>query len=83
MLENGLLFSTFADKYLDKLSRELLHQYDQLINEPSNDWDIYYWLTGKEQPPAQFKNEVFEMLKTHTQNKLHEQRYRQPDLRLS
>ncbi|KAK7604910.1 hypothetical protein V9T40_006096 [Parthenolecanium corni] len=83
MLENGLLFSTFADKHLEKLNAELLNQYDKLINEPSNDWDIYYWLTGKEEPPAQFKNEVFEMLKTHTQNKSHEQRFRQPDIRFS
>lgn len=83
MLENGLLFSTFADKHLEKLNGELLNQYDKLINEPSNDWDIYYWLTGKEEPPAQFKNEIFEMLKTHTQNKSHEQRYRQPDIHFS
>lgn len=23
-----------------------LNLYDRLINEPSNDWDIYYWATG-------------------------------------
>lgn len=82
MLENGLLLSTFADKYLDNLTPELTNQYDKFINEPSNDWDIYYWLTGKEDPPAEFKNEIFQMLQNHTQNKLHEQRYGQPNVRL-
>lgn len=81
MLENGLLLSTFADKYLDTLTPELMKQYDKLINEPSNDWDIYYWLTGKEEPPTEFKNEIFNLLQKHTQNKSLEQRYRQPDLR--
>ncbi len=83
MLENGLLLSTFADKYLNTLTPELLMQYDRLINDPSNDWDIYYWLTGKEEPPVEFKNEIFEMLQEHTQNKLHEQRYRQPDIKFT
>lgn len=80
MLENGLLFSTFADKYLNTLTPELINQYDKLINEPSNDWDIYYWLTGKEEPPAEFKNEIFNMMQKHTLNKELERRYRQPDL---
>lgn len=28
------------------MSEEQLNCYDRLINEPSNDWDIYYWATG-------------------------------------
>lgn len=28
------------------MSEEQLNRYDRLINEPSNDWDIYYWATG-------------------------------------
>ena len=80
MLENDLLLSTFANKYLHSLNSELLDQYDKLINEPSNDWDLYYWLTGKEDPPAEFKNDVFQLLKDHTQNKQREVRCRQPPL---
>lgn len=28
------------------MNKEQLNRYDRLINEPSNDWDIYYWATG-------------------------------------
>lgn len=81
MLENDLLLSTFADKHLHLLTPELVDQYDKLINEPSNDWDLFYWLTGKQEPPVEFKNQVFDMLKDHTQNKHREVRCRQPSLR--
>lgn len=28
------------------MTEKQLNLYDRLINEPSNDWDIYYWATG-------------------------------------
>lgn len=40
------LSSLFAKENLARLSEEQLNRYDRLINEPSNDWDIYYWATG-------------------------------------
>lgn len=80
MLENGLLLSTFADKYLQKMEADLLSQYDRLINLPSNDWDIYYWATGVKPTPVEFDTEVMRMLKEHVQNKDKESRIRQPDL---
>ncbi|KAF5894212.1 succinate dehydrogenase assembly factor 2, mitochondrial, partial [Clarias magur] len=45
MLENCILLSLFAKQYLESMSESHLRQYDRLINEPSNDWDIYYWAT--------------------------------------
>lgn len=39
--------SLFAKRYLNTMSEIQLQQYDRLINEPSNDWDIYYWATGE------------------------------------
>lgn len=42
-----LRFSLFAKRYLESMSESQLCQYDRLINEPSNDWDIYYWATGE------------------------------------
>lgn len=39
--------SLFAKRYLNTMSESQLQQYDRLINEPSNDWDIYYWATGE------------------------------------
>ena len=47
MLENDLLLSTFAAKYLDGMNDKQLSLYDNLINLPSNDWDIYNWATGE------------------------------------
>jgi succinate dehydrogenase assembly factor 2 len=47
MLENGLLLSTFASKFLNSMDLKNLQDYDRLINLPTNDWDIYYWATGK------------------------------------
>ena len=49
MLENGLVLSTFASRYLAGMTETQLDLYDKLINQPSNDWDIYYWATGKAQ----------------------------------
>uniref|UniRef100_A0A8V5G1L1 Succinate dehydrogenase assembly factor 2, mitochondrial n=1 Tax=Melopsittacus undulatus TaxID=13146 RepID=A0A8V5G1L1_MELUD len=53
MLENCILLSLFAKENLHHMSEHQLNLYDRLINEPSNDWDIYYWATGRDQlPPA-------------------------------
>ncbi|OTA74870.1 hypothetical protein M434DRAFT_402703 [Hypoxylon sp. CO27-5] len=47
-LEADLLLSTFADRYLPKMTREQMAQYDRFLDE--NDWDIYYWAT--QEPPS-------------------------------
>ena len=78
---NLFLISTFADKFLKTLDDDLLDQYDTLINEPSNDWDIYHWVTGAKETPQQYENKVMEMLKRHAQNEDMEVRIRQPDLK--
>ena len=74
------IHSTFAGKHLDNLSDTLLDQYDKLINQPSNDWEIYYWMTEKKPTPEEYNNEVMDMLKIHAKNKKMEERIRQPDL---
>ncbi|XP_028409521.1 succinate dehydrogenase assembly factor 2, mitochondrial-like [Dendronephthya gigantea] len=81
MLENGLLLSTFAEGFLTTSNEKLLDQYDTLINEPTNDWDIYYWMTGVKETPEKYENEVMKMLKKHAQNEHMEERIRQPDLK--
>jgi succinate dehydrogenase assembly factor 2 len=40
MLENGLILSTFASRYLDGMNDDQMCLYDRLINLPSNDWVI-------------------------------------------
>ncbi|KAK4881018.1 hypothetical protein RN001_004337 [Aquatica leii] len=68
MLENGLILSSFAAKFLPDMTEEQLGLYDRLINTPSNDWDIYYWAVGTKETPEEFDNEIMRMLKQHVKN---------------
>uniref|UniRef100_A0A2K5D4Y0 Succinate dehydrogenase complex assembly factor 2 n=1 Tax=Aotus nancymaae TaxID=37293 RepID=A0A2K5D4Y0_AOTNA len=52
MLENCILLSLFAKEHLQHMTEKQLNLYDRLINEPSNDWDIYYWATALSNSPA-------------------------------
>ncbi|KAL2717738.1 hypothetical protein V1478_013438 [Vespula squamosa] len=80
MLENGLLLSTFAKKYLNNFNDSQLKLYDRLINLPSNDWDIFYWATNARPTPPEFDNEVMDLLKKHIKNENKQARIMQPDL---
>ena len=62
------------------MSPDQLDQYDSIINLPSNDWEIYYWITGKDEVPKEYNNAVMKMLKAFARNKDKEERLRQPDL---
>ncbi|CAK9804901.1 Succinate dehydrogenase assembly factor 2, mitochondrial [Anthophora plagiata] len=80
MLENGLLLSTFAKKYLCIFDDKQLQLYDRLINLPTNDWDIFYWATGAKPTPPEFDNEIMDLLKKHIKNEDRQARIMQPDL---
>ncbi|XP_062555080.1 succinate dehydrogenase assembly factor 2, mitochondrial-like [Armigeres subalbatus] len=80
MLENGLLLSTFAAKYLEAMDAKQTKLYDQLINMPTNDWDIFYWATGVKPTPAEYDNEIMALLKEHVKNADREKRICQPNL---
>ncbi|XP_033638045.1 succinate dehydrogenase assembly factor 2, mitochondrial-like [Asterias rubens] len=80
MLENGLLLSTFAARYLPTFDKTQLEQYDFMINKPDNDWDIFHWVTDHKPTPEEFKSDVMDLLKKHVSNVNMESRIRQPDL---
>ena len=80
MLENGLLLSTFAARYLKGMNESEMKLYDLLINQPTNDWDIYYWATNVKPTPTEYDNEIMDLLKKHVSNDRREQRLRQPGL---
>lgn len=80
MLENGLLLSTFAARYLKDMNADQVTLYDDLINQPTNDWDIFYWATKVKPTPDEYNNEIMDMLKKHVGNEKREQRLRQPGL---
>lgn len=79
-LLHNIILSTFASAHLKDLTSSQLNQYDDIINRPSNDWQLYYWMTGHEETPADYDNEVMDMLKLHAKNDERESRIRQPDL---
>jgi len=83
MLENGLILSTFASEYLNKMNENQLDLYDNLINQVSNDWDIYYYATNIKEIPTEYDNEIMDMLKKHVKNEKKEERLRQPDLQFN
>ena len=60
--------SAFANDYLHKLTPKQLDLYDTLINTPSNDWQLYYWIVGREDTPQEYDNEVMDLLKEHARN---------------
>ncbi|MCI4383844.1 hypothetical protein PDJAM_G00031270 [Pangasius djambal] len=62
------------------MSESQLRQYDRLINEPSNDWDIYYWATEAKPTPDVYQGEVMDLLKEFTKNREMEQRLDAPNL---
>lgn len=80
MLENDLLLSTFAAKYLKDMTPDQIEMYDNLINKPSNDWDIYNWALESKPTPPQYENEIMKMFRKHAKNESKEKRLRMPDL---
>lgn len=80
MLENDLLLSHFASKYLPKMNETDLDLYDKLINTPSNDWDLYYMVTEKLETPPEFQHNVMKLLKEFVRNETKENRVRQPEI---
>ena len=59
----------------------MLAQYDKLINQPSNDWELYYWMTEAKPTPEEFEGPVMDMLKRHAKNENMDVWIRQPDLK--
>ncbi len=66
---------------MDGFTKQQLVDYDKLLNGPDNDWDIYYWITGKLTTPDCYDNHIMELLKKHALNCNKEQRYSQPELK--
>lgn len=80
MLENDLLLSNFASKYLANFNPKDLDLYDKMINTPSNDWDLYYMAVGKIETPQEYQHHVMDLFKEYTKNHQRQSRVRQPDL---
>ncbi len=61
--EMDLLMGSFARKHVPEFTEDELAQYDEILQE--NDPNLYNWITGKEEAPANVVSSVFERLKAH------------------
>ena len=79
--ENGLLLSNFSHKYLNSMNESELNEYDGIINNLHNEWDLYYWLTSAVPVPDELKNsQILERMKKYCANDLKQIRIGQPDM---
>lgn len=80
-LENGLLLSNFSAQFLPKATEKQLIEYDKIINNLHNEWDLYYWLTNAVELPEEIKSsEIIQKMKTFCSNETKQVRIVQPDL---
>jgi succinate dehydrogenase assembly factor 2 len=77
ILENDIVLGGYATVHMERLSEALLDQYERLLLE--NDWDLYYWFTGKKEIPKELDNEMMREICNYVKNK-EQLAHRQPDL---
>jgi len=79
--ENGILLSNFSADFLPKMNDKELNDYDNIINNLHNEWDLYYWLTNAVPIPVDLKNSsALELMKKYCLNEDSKARFNQPDL---
>jgi succinate dehydrogenase assembly factor 2 len=79
--ENGILLSNFSADFLQKMNESELNDYDNIINNLHNEWDLYYWLTNAVPIPVDLKNSnVLVLMKKYCLNEESKARFIQPDL---
>lgn len=59
--EADLLLGRFADAHLDGFDIGQLDRFEALLSE--NDPDIYDWVTGRQEPPADRADDVVQLLR--------------------
>lgn len=57
--EMDIILSHFAETRLDDMDEAALDHYDALLNE--NDQDLYQWVSGQADAPAEFKDLIAEI----------------------
>ena len=61
--EMDLLLGSFADRHVQDFSGTELDLYEEMLN--ISDPDLYNWISGQEQVPANLMNPVLERLLAH------------------
>jgi antitoxin CptB len=58
--ELDLIFGAFAGTHLETLDADQLDRFEALLSVP--DWQIYGWITGKEDVPERYDDDIFALL---------------------
>lgn len=58
-----LIMGSFADKNLEELSEQELDKYEEILTY--SDPDLYNWITGKEDVPANLHSSTLDRLIQH------------------
>lgn len=58
--ELDLIMGSFADKHISGFTESELAEFEALLN--LSDPDVYNWITGAEEPPANLRGGIFERL---------------------
>ena len=58
-----LIMGSFADAHVMGFDAGQLQQYEDLLQ--NNDPDLYNWITGQEEAPANVVSDVFGLLQKH------------------
>ena len=79
--ENGLLLGNFSAEFLPGMSEEELNDYDNIINNLHNEWELYYWLTNAKPIPDEIKeSKILQRMKVYCANENKQSRLVLPDL---
>eukprot|EP00040_Diaphanoeca_grandis_P025307 m.139977 g.139977 ORF g.139977 m.139977 type:complete len:169 (-) comp30093_c0_seq5:128-634(-) len=79
--ENDLLMGTFSSRFLQDFSTEQLHEYDVILNDHDNEWDMYHWMVGNKPLPEYLEtSSVMQTLIEFAANKDKELRIELPPL---
>ncbi|PAV81383.1 hypothetical protein WR25_06849 [Diploscapter pachys] len=70
ILENDILLGEFAESHLPKMNAAELAEYDKLINGEHMEWDLFYYISDRKQPPKDiFNMATFRQLKSFVEAK--------------
>ena len=58
--ETDKIIGGFAEQELNKLSQELLYDFDKLLDVP--DVDLLNWILEREDVPKSFDNQIFRLI---------------------
>uniref|UniRef100_A0AAF5DH45 Succinate dehydrogenase assembly factor 2, mitochondrial n=1 Tax=Strongyloides stercoralis TaxID=6248 RepID=A0AAF5DH45_STRER len=65
-----LYYQSFASEVLHCLSPEQLSEYDKIINGDTNEWDLFYYVTGRKEAPREIaETSVFPIIKKYISEK--------------